>query len=230
MRSVFKFIIYALMIIFVPSIVMLILTNFSMENFMLLFLGQAIVILLLVSFYFLSRKIIKKYEKQTIKMIEEEKDIDKLKQLRQKRISYKSKANITKRIIDLEFSKEECKMLRKYSSYYEDNVFYYAKLIQNDKDNRDIYKEKRDKFNKRYKNKKFVFIDFKENLKTSLKWMIVFFIFSFISSLNPFRLVGNIDIYIMLVLLNFAFNLSLVINTIIWIIRSLRSYWIRAYI
>lgn len=227
MRSIIKFIIYALMIIFLPSLVMILITKISTDNFILLFLGQLIVVFLLLSFYFLSRKLINKYEEETIKMIENEKNIEKLKEIRDKRISYKSKANVTKRILDIEFSKKECENLRKYSSFYEDNVFYYSTLIQNDKENREEYKKRRDYFIKRHKNKRFVFVDFKENLKTSIKWIVVFLIFSFISMANPFRIVGNIDLYAMLVMLNFGFNLALVVNTIIWIIRSVKAYWIK---
>ncbi|MSS78692.1 hypothetical protein FYJ26_09910 [Anaerococcus sp. WCA-380-WT-2B] len=227
MRSIIKFIIYTLTIILLPSLVMIAITSISVNSFILLLLGQLIVIFLLVSFYFLSRKIINKYEEDTLKMIENEKDVEILKNIREKRISYKSKANITKRILDIDFSKKECQKLRKYSSSYEDNVFYYSSLIQNDREGREEHKKRRNYFNKRYKNKNFVFVDFNENLKTSIKWILIFLISSFISITNPFRIVENVDLYALLILLNFAFNLALVINTIIWIIRSLKAYWIK---
>lgn len=115
--------------------------------------------------------------------------------------------------------------LRKYSSTYEDMIFYYAALIKNEREDREIYKKKRDNFIKRYKNRHFVFLDYKENIKTAIKWMGVFLIFALISFLNPFKFIKNDEIYKIIVLLNFTFNLSLVINTIIWILRSLKSHW-----
>src|SRR5699024_4760569 len=113
----------------------------------------------LLGLFLLSRKIIKKYEKETILMIENEDDIKRLKNLRNERISYMSKANITKRIIDIDYSMKECERLRKYSSFYEDNIFYYAALIKNERQDREVYKKKRDNFKKRFKNKKFAFLD-----------------------------------------------------------------------
>lgn len=227
MRSILKFLIYTFVIILLPSLVMIFITSISTNNFIILLLGQVLVVFLLLSFYFLSRRFINKYEEKTIKMIENENNIEKLKALREKRISYKSKANVTKRILDIEFSKKECQNLRKYSSFYDDNIFYYASLIQNDKENRQDYKKRRDNFIKRYKYKRYVFVDFGENLKTGIKWVVIFLLFSLISRLNPFKIIGNSDMYAMLILLNFIFNLSLLINTTTWIVRSLRSYWIK---
>ncbi|MDU5085764.1 MAG: hypothetical protein E6235_01800 [Anaerococcus vaginalis] len=192
---------------------------------MLIFLGQILVFIILLSFYFLIRKNTKKYEDKTKKEIENEKNIEKLKKLRNEKISYKSKANITKRIIDISYTKEECENLKKYTSTYDDMIFYYSALIKNERDDRKKYKQKRDEFIKRYKNRHFIFPDYKENLKTSIKWIGVFLIFSLISYLNPFKFIKNQEIYGIVVLLNFTFNLALVVNTIIWILRSLKSYW-----
>lgn len=225
MRSVIKFISYDLLIILLPSFVMLFVTSLDTSNFMLIFLGQILVFLILLSFYFLIRKNTKKYEDKTKKEIENEKNIEKLKKLRNEKISYKSKANITKRIIDISYSKEECENLKKYTSTYDDMIFYYSALIKNERDDRKNYKQKRDNFIKRYKNRHFIFPDYKENLKTSIKWIGVFLIFSLISYLNPFKFIKNQEIYGIVVLLNFTFNLALVVNTIVWILRSLKSYW-----
>lgn len=229
MRSIVKFIIYTLFLILVPSLVMVLVTSLGGDSFIVIFLGQLVVILLLLGFFLLSRKIINKYEKETLAIIENEDDIGRLKDLRNKRISYMSKANITKRIIDIDYSKKECQNLRKYSSFYEDNIFYYAALIKNERDDREIFKEKRDNFKKRFKNKKFAFLDLRENVKTSLKWMGVFFLTSFISFVNPYKFVTNLDLYTLLVMINFGLNLALVVNTIIWIIRSLKAYWLKDY-
>ncbi len=225
MRSIIKFLLFAIIIILLPSFVMLFITNLSTNNFVLLFAGQILVFLILLGFYFIIRKKMIKYEDETLAKIKNEKSIEKLKKLREERISYKSKANITKRIIDLDYSKEECMNLRKYSSTYDDMIFYYAALIKNEREDREIYKNKRDNFIKRYKNRHFVFLDYKENVKTAIKWMGVFLIFALISFLNPFKFIKNDEIYKILVLLNFTFNLSIVINTIIWILRSLKSHW-----
>lgn len=118
---------------------------------MLIFLGQILVFLILLSFYFLIRKNTKKYEDKTKKEIENEKNIEKLKKLRNEKISYKSKANITKQIIDISYSKEECENLKKFTSTYDDMIFYYSSLIKNERDDRKKYKQKRDEFIKRYK-------------------------------------------------------------------------------
>lgn len=225
MRSIIKFLLFAIIIILLPSFVMLFITNLNTSNFILLFAGQILVFLILLGFYFIIRKKIIKYEDETLAKIKNEKSIEKLKKLREERISYKSKANITKKIIDLDYSKEECMNLRKYSSTYDDMIFYYAALIKNEREDRKIYKKKRDDFIKRYKNRHFVFLDYKENIRTSIKWMGVFLIFALISFLNPFKFIKNDEIYKIIVLLNFTFNLSIVINTIIWILRSLKSHW-----
>lgn len=225
MRSIIKFLIFAIIIILLPSFVMLFITNLNTNNFILVFAGQILVFLILLGFYFIIRKKIIKYEDETLSKIQNEKNIEKLKKLREERISYESKANITKKIIDLDYSKEECMNLRKYSSTYDDMIFYYAALIKNEREDREIYKKKRDNFIKRYKNRHFVFLDYKENIRTSIKWMGVFLIFALISFLNPFKFIKNDEIYKIIVLLNFTFNLSIVINTIIWILRSLKSHW-----
>ena len=61
---------------------MLFVTSLDTSNFMLIFLGQILVFLILLSFYFLIRKNTKKYEDKTKKEIENEKNIEKLKKLR----------------------------------------------------------------------------------------------------------------------------------------------------
>lgn len=225
MRSIIKFLLFAIIIILLPSFVMLFITNLNTNNFILVFAGQILVFLILLGFYFIIRKKISKYEDETLAKIKNEKSIEKLKKIREERISYKSKENITKKIIDLDYSKEECMNLRKYSSTYDDMIFYYAALIKNEREDRKIYKKKRDDFIKRYKNRHFVFLDYKENVRTAIKWMGVFLIFALISFLNPFKFIKNDEIYKIVVLLNFTFNLSIVINTIIWILRSLKSHW-----
>lgn len=230
MRSLLKFMVYALIIIFIPSFIMMFVTSMGFDNIYLVLLGQILIFIILMGSYFLTRKNIVKYENETLKLIEHEDDIEKLKDLREKRISYKSKANISKKIIDLSYSKEELSKLRKYSSTYDDWIFYYASLIKNERDDRNIYKEKRDNFIKRYKNRHFIFLDYAENMRTSIKWIIIFLIFSLISYLNPYKFIRNPNLYTMALLLNFTLNFGLMVNTVIWIIRSLKSYWARKII
>lgn len=230
MRSLLKFMVYALIIIFIPSFIMMFVTSMGFDNIYLVLLGQILIFIILMGSYFLTRKNIVKYENETLKLIEHEDDIKKLKDLREKRISYKSKANISKKIIDLSYSKEELSKLRKYSSTYDDWIFYYASLIKNERDDREIYKKKRDNFIKRYKNRHFIFLDYAENMRTSIKWIIIFLIFSLISYLNPYKFIRNPNLYTMALLLNFTLNFGLMVNTVIWIIRSLKSYWARKII
>lgn len=230
MRSLLKFMVYALIIIFIPSFIMMFVTSMGFDNIYLVLLGQILIFIILMGSYFLTRKNIVKYENETLKLIEHEDDIEKLKDLREKRISYKSKANISKKIIDLSYSKEELSKLRKYSSTYDDWIFYYASLIKNERDDREIYKKKRDNFIKRYKNRHFIFLDYAENMRTSIKWIIIFLIFSLISYLNPYKFIRNPNLYTMALLLNFTLNFGLMVNTVIWIIRSLKSYWARKII
>lgn len=230
MRSLLKFMVYALIIIFIPSFIMMFVTSMGFDNIYLVLLGQILIFIILMGSYFLTRKNIVKYENETLKLIEHEDDIEKLKDLRDKRISYKSKANISKKIIDLSYSKEELSKLRKYSSTYDDWIFYYASLIKNEREDRETYKKKRDNFIKRYKNRHFIFLDYAENMRTSIKWIIIFLIFSLISYLNPYKFIKNPNLYTMALLLNFTLNFGLMVNTVIWIIRSLKSYWARKII
>lgn len=230
MRSLLKFMVYALIIIFIPSFIMMFVTSMGFDNIYLVLLGQILIFIILMGSYFLTRKNIVKYENETLKLMEHEDDIEKLKDLRDKRISYKSKANISKKIIDLSYSKEELSKLRKYSSTYDDWIFYYASLIKNERDDREIYKKKRDNFIKRYKNRHFIFLDYAENMRTSIKWIIIFLVFSLISYLNPYKFIKNPNLYTMALLLNFTLNFGLMVNTVIWIIRTLKSYWARKII
>lgn len=230
MRSLLKFMVYALIIIFIPSFIMMFVTSMGFDNIYLVLLGQILIFIILMGSYFLTRKNIVKYENETLKLIEHEDDIEKLNELRDKRISYKSKANISKKIIDLSYSKEELSKLRKYSSTYDDWIFYYASLIKNEREDRELYKKKRDNFIKRYKNRHFIFLDYAENMRTSIKWIIIFLIFSLISYLNPYKFIKNPNLYTMALLLNFTLNFGLMVNTVIWIIRTLKSYWARKII
>lgn len=79
MRSIIKFLLFAIIIILLPSFVMLFITNLSTNNFVLLFAGQILVFLILLGFYFIIRKKMIKYEDETLAKIKNEKSIEKLK-------------------------------------------------------------------------------------------------------------------------------------------------------
>ena len=105
-------------------------------------------------------------------MIRENNDLDSLRRLREKRYGYKSKALITKEILLKEFSKEEAIKLRKYTNDVNDMDHYYAGFIANTEDEmRKEYKIRRDNFKKKYKHKRWIYPDFRENLKTTMKWI-----------------------------------------------------------
>ena len=53
MRSVLKFIVYAFIIIFIPSFVMMFITSMGVDNVYLVLLGQFIVFVILIGSYYL---------------------------------------------------------------------------------------------------------------------------------------------------------------------------------
>lgn len=229
LRSILKFLFLTFVIIFIPTVVMLIVSTFGSST-MFLFIGQAIVILLLMGFFLIYLKKERAYEKDTLDKIEHEDDLDKLRELRDKKISYKSKAEITKRILSLEYSKEEMDLLKKYAVKKEDMDFYYAKLIKEDRIKREENMIKRDNFNKRFAKKRFVYVDFKEVFMTAIKWTLVFAVFSGLAiSKIHYRLFDPYVAYAIAMLL-FIICAFLTINTIIWIIRAMKAYWIKDYI
>lgn len=129
----------------------------------------------------------KLYEAKTLMLIDQAGDIEDLKALREKRISYDSKAAVTKAILLKEFSEEEAGNLKKYTSKVADMDHYYSGFIKNaDPGLREEYKIRRDNFNKKYKHKRWVYLDFKENVKMSLKWAG-----GFLSSLDLLALFKN---------------------------------------
>ncbi|MDD7305033.1 MAG: hypothetical protein PUG67_00435 [Peptoniphilaceae bacterium] len=229
MRSVVKFFLFTFVIVFFPSLIMLIISYFGAST-ALLILGQILVILSLTGFFLLYLKKEKEYEKNTLEKISLANDIEKLRELRDKRISYRSKAEITKKILNIEYSEEELKLLKKYGYSKEDMDFYYARLIKEDRANREENKIKRDNFNKRYKNKYKVYIDFREVLLTAIKWTVVFAIFSMLAiSKIYYKFVNPYWAYAISMLL-FLICGFLAVNTIIWIVRALKAFWIKDYI
>lgn len=229
MRSVLKFLLFGSLIIIVPTIIMLILSLFG-ESTALVFIGQILVIISLMGLFLLFYKKQKAYEKETLDKIEREDDIEKLKSYRDQRISYRSKAEITKRILDLEYSEEEMANLKKYGNRKTDMDTYYSKLVKEDRKNRDDSKKRRAYFNKRFKNKGHVYLDFKDVLLTAIKWTIVFLIFTIPAVTKVYYKFMNPYMAYILDIILFVVSIFLTVNTIIWIVRALRAFWFKDHL
>ena len=196
---------------------------------LLVIIAQMVIILIFVLVITRFLKFRKSYEEETLSLINQAgDDIDDLLLLRSKRKTYKSKANITRRILAKQYSIREVEKLRKYATTPKDMEHYYsAKIDALSKEERQTMKEKRDSYLKRYGKKGQVFPDFEENLKTSGKWILFFFIIAGAYNLLP-RLIKMQDIILAsYMLLGMIFLAVIMINTILWIIRTLKAYWIK---
>lgn len=230
MRSILKFLGLTIITILIPALFMGLATllNFSEMGVMI---AQMFVILVFVFIFTNLLKYQRKYEAETENLLASTKDIEKLKLLREKRRTYKSKAAITSKILNQNYSDEEIKNLLKYATTNEDMDHYYAALIdQADKNDRQILREKRDNFENRYGKKQLIFPDFDGNLKTALKWMVFFFIAAFLYNFLPARLIKNDASMAAFLLLGMLFLAVVMVNTILWIVRTLKSYWIKDYL
>ena len=138
-----------------------------------------LIIVTAIMFVFLGTlRFIKIYEDKTLAMIEENKDdIEKLREIRDERKSYKSKAEVTRAILIKEPSVSEAENLKKYTNQVKDMNHYYSALIAiTDRKNRDEYKARRNSFKKKYGHKKTIYPDFDGNLKITIKWLVIFFV------------------------------------------------------
>jgi uncharacterized membrane protein len=230
MRSVVALLAYCIGFYSIPTIFMQISDKFFTGNKILAFVCQIASIFLLIFLFVKSRELKENYEKKTLEMIEKVEDIEKLKELRKNRISYRSKAEITKKILNLEYSYEETQNLKKYTTKKSDMVFYYSKIIANEREKREEYKIRRDNFNKKYERKRFVFVDFKDSLYTTLKRLAVFFVLSFLAYKRPYASFLGQESYFTLAMLNFVLNFVVMINTIVRIFRTMRIFWVKDYI
>lgn len=225
MRSIIFFLIIAIITIAVPGLIMG-LASFFKASDMGIIISQVFVIIFFVLIFNYLFKFLRKYERETLEMIAKENDPDKLKDLRKKRRTYKSKAEITNKILSLDFSQEELDLLKKYSTTPEDMEHYYSLAIGNaSKEKREEYKMRRESFQKRFGNKAKVYPDFKEDLKTSLKWMAFFFLTAIAYNLIPPRIMENDFILVSVLILGMFFLAVVMINTILWIVRTLKAYW-----
>lgn len=170
------------------------------------------------------------YEAKTLMLIDEAKSVVDLEKLRDKRFTYDSKAAITKAILLKDFSEEEAAKLKRYTNKVDDMDHYYAGFIKNaDPSLREEYKIRRDNFNKKYKHKRLIYIDFNENLRMSLKWLGGFFLILIGAGLVQ-KFTTSKDLYIISYIFQMVFGLGFMINAIIWLSRTLKSYWDKDYI
>lgn len=196
-------------------------------------MAQVFILFAMVLIFTSAFRLVKSYEENTLRLIKDAKNTGDLKNLREKRITYRSKAEISKAIILEEFSKKEADRLKKYTNKVKDLDHYYSSLIANsDGKIREEIKIRRDNFKKKYSHKKFAYIDFKENLKTAIKWLVSFFILAFISKILGDYIIRseNLPALTLYYLFQMLILAAFMVNTIIWISRSLRSYWDKNYI
>lgn len=230
MRSIVKLLAYILMAILIPSLVMGLVTLFTFSELVII-VSQFVVMLILVFAFTKSFEFMRNYEIKTKDMINDAKSIDELRKIREKRLTYKSKAMITNEILNREFSKEEADNLRKYTDSIEDMKHYFSALIGNSSGKeREEIKIRRDNFNKKYANRNRIYPDFKENLKTSIKWLLAFFLLLGPVSIGKKTIAMTPSFPYLLYMLGLAMLLAFMINSIIWLIRTTTSFWDRKYI
>lgn len=230
MRSIVKLLAYILMAILIPSLVMGLVTLFTFSELVII-ISQFVVMLILVFAFTKSFEFMRNYEIKTKDMINDAKSIEELREIREKRLTYKSKAMITNEILNREFSKEEADNLRKYTDSIEDMKHYFSALIGNSSGKeREEIKIRRDNFNKKYANRNRIYPDFKENLKTSIKWLLAFFLLLGPVSIGKKTIAMTPSFPYLLYMLGLAMLLAFMINSIIWLIRTTTSFWDRKYI
>lgn len=230
MRSVAKLLGFVFMALAIPVLVMSLVRLFT-NNQIVLIMSQFVIMILMVLAFTKIFDIGRRYEKKTSDLIKKAKNIDELKKLREERLSYRSKASITSEILMKEFSEEEAENLRRYTNTTEDMRHYYSAYISNSMgDEREAYKIKRDNFNKKYKNKLRIYPDFEENLKQALKWVGLFFLLAFIFSMVKTYFNPGINLAFLTYVVGLVVLLSFMINGIVWIVRTVKSYWDKKFL
>lgn len=228
MRSIRKFIFLSLITLLIPSIVMGIVYVLDLDEIGI-FIGQMIILVLFILIFTRLMKIQKDYEAKTMAMVDETRNLGKLREIRENRMTYKSKAYATKKILGLDYSEEELRSLKKYASKPDDMVHYFsAKIDHADKEDREIYKKKRDAYMQRYEKKTRIYPDFKSNLRTAINWAIFFFATALIYNIIPRYFnswITSWDALAAYILLGMIILALVMVMTILWIIRSLVSYW-----
>lgn len=225
MRSVIKLIGLLALFIFPPLLVNYFLISMDINGNTAMIISQFGVIGISLAIILIYLKGKKAYEAKTLMLIDQARDIEALKTLRDKRISYDSKAAITMEILLRDFSEDEAAKLKKYTNKVADMDHYYSGYIKNaDPSLREEYKIRRDNFNKKYKHKRWAYLDLRENIKMSLKWMVGFFVILTLAGLIQ-KYNTNKDLYVMVYMVQMVLGTGFLINTIIWLSRSLKSYW-----
>lgn len=225
MRSVIKLIGLLALFIFPPLLVNYFLISMDINGNTAMIISQFGVIGISLAIILIYLKGKKAYEAKTLMLIDQARDIEALKTLRDKRISYDSKATITMEILLRDFSEDEAAKLKKYTNKVADMDHYYSGYIKNaDPSLREEYKIRRDNFNKKYKHKRWAYLDLRENIKMSLKWMVGFFVILTLAGLIQ-KYNTNKDLYVMVYMVQMVLGTGFLINTIIWLSRSLKSYW-----
>mgnify|MGYP001165963323 CR=1 FL=1 len=225
MRSVIKLIGLLALFIFPPLLVNYFLISMDINGNTAMIISQFGVIGISLAIILIYLKGKKAYEAKTLMLIDQARDIEALKTLRDKRISYDSKAAITMEILLRDFSEDEAAKLKKYTNKVADMDHYYAGYIKNaDPSLREEYKIRRDNFNKKYKHKRWAYLDLRENIKMSLKWMVGFFVILTLAGLIQ-KYNTNKDLYVMVYMVQMVLGTGFLINAIIWLSRSLKSYW-----
>lgn len=230
MRSIIKLISIMLLFIFPPLLVnsFMISINAMGDSAMIISQFAIIGISLVVILLYLKGK--KTYEAKTLHLIDQAESLEELRSLRDKRISYDSKAEISKAILLREFSEEEAANLKKYTNKVADMDHYYSSFIKNaDPGLREEYKVRRDNFNKKYKHKRIAYTDFKGNMRESIKWLGGFFLILLMAKLVQ-KYTTSKEFYVFSYMFQMIFGAGFMINTIVWLSRSLKSYWDKKYI
>ena len=230
MRSILKFLILSLITLLIPGVILGMAYKLDFNDIGII-VSQMLIMFVFVLVFTNIFKYMKKYEPDTEMLIGQKRNISDLKELRDERKTYKSKAMITSKILSHTYSKEEIDNLKKYATSNEDMQHYYSALIDHaDKESRQEIKIRRDNFNKRYSKKQKIYPDFNGNVKTAGKRIILFFALAIIYNLIP-KIIGKNEVILAsFYMLGMIFLAVVMLNTILWIVRSLRSYWARDYI
>lgn len=225
MRSISKYLGYFVFISFLTSLLIL----FSKSETQLM-VGQLLLVILILFLAIFVEKRKQKSEEELREKIGKIDDVDYLRELREKNLSYISKADITRRILELSYSKEETEILKSYATRNEDMVFYYARLIQNEREDREIYKEKRGNFKKAYKNKPIVYPDFMDNVKETVKWLVFFIVGLLLYYFQVFSFIPNKLVADYLNQMLFLMDLGIIINLVFWLMRASKAHALKGKI
>lgn len=228
MRSILKFIILTTITLLIPILVMTIAYKIGVSDLGLL-IGQMIIILAYVLIFTYLFRYKKSYEEESLELIKDVRDIDKLKDIREKRRSFRSKAAITSQILSIKYSDDELANLKKYANKPEDIKHYFAAKIDNAKtSDREVIRENRDKYLRRVEKKIHIYPDFNQNLKEAVKWTVFFLAFAFI-----YNIIGNNledgELKAAFIIIGMIVLALIMVMAILWIVRTVVAFWQKEY-